>query len=111
MRADQPPEQSGSSTRYQMLDVWRGVVCLLVVLEHAGVALWQMDYHGSSAWEGWLRFGLAKSLQFDLGSPLFFVMSGYCIAACLAGARRRGTAPGAFLLRRIWRIFPTYWVA
>jgi peptidoglycan/LPS O-acetylase OafA/YrhL len=111
MGSDQPSEQIASSTRYQMLDVWRGVVCLLVVLEHAGVSLWQLDYHGSSAWEGWLRYGVARSLQFDLGSPLFFVMSGYCIAACLAGARRRGTAPGAFFLRRIWRIFPTYWVA
>jgi hypothetical protein len=52
--------EAGSRPRYQMLDVWRGVVCLVVVLEHVGVVLW--GFGGSAAgWDGWLRRGLVQA--------------------------------------------------
>lgn len=97
------------TSRYHALDVWRGLVCLLVVLEHAGVALWCVG--GGSGLEGRLQRMIVGSLQLNLGTPLFFVMSGYCIGSCIDSARRRGTSPFRFLARRLWRIFPPYWVA
>jgi len=98
------------SPRYEMLDVWRGVVCLVVVMEHVGVSLWAGTSEGQG-WEGRLRQAIGSALTWNFGSPLFFVMSGYCIASSLDGARRKATAPGEFLLRGLWRIFPTYWAA
>jgi peptidoglycan/LPS O-acetylase OafA/YrhL len=105
-----PGTHEASRPRYQMLDVWRGVVCLYVVLEHAGVALWQCNDLGSG-WVGKLHQAIVGVLALNIGTPLFFVMSGYCIASSLDSAQRRGTAPVAFLARRIWRILPTYWAA
>ncbi len=47
----------------------------------------------------------------DVGVPLFFVISGYCIAASMdahrGGGHRRGGSSG----RRLWRIYPPYWAA
>ncbi|MFO0910781.1 MAG: acyltransferase [Isosphaeraceae bacterium] len=96
--------------RYQMLDVWRGLICLLVVLEHAAVALWERGGEGSG-FDGWSRSSIVWLLTLNIGTPLFFVMSGYCIAASVESSRRKGHGPLAFLTRRFWRIFPTYWVA
>jgi peptidoglycan/LPS O-acetylase OafA/YrhL len=50
-------------------------------------------------------------LTLNLGAPLFFVISGYCIASSLDSSRRKGTTPGQFLARRLWRIFPPYWAS
>ena len=106
-----PPDRpSTRSPRFHALDVWRGLVCLLVVLEHAGVALWSEVGAGSGA-DGWLRRMLVAALKLTVGTALFFVMSGYCVASCIASAQRRGTSPLAFLVRRLWRIFPPYWAA
>lgn len=104
------PTQEGTKRRYQMLDVWRGLVCVLVVLEHVAVVLWP----GSDFGEGWafqLQRGVVKLLSLNIGSPLFFVMSGYCIASSVASAGREGRSPFSFLYRRLWRIYPTYWAA
>ena len=100
----------GRSTRYQALDAWRGIVCLIVVLEHAGVALWESTDTWSGV-EGAARRALLTSLTLNLGAPLFFVISGYCIASSLDSSRRKGTTPGQFLARRLWRIFPPYWAS
>jgi peptidoglycan/LPS O-acetylase OafA/YrhL len=103
--------QEAGRRRYQMLDVWRGVVCLFVVLEHVGVALWPGVDQVTPGWAAALHRAIVGVLSLNLGTPLFFVMSGYCIASSLDSARRRGTAPLAFFARRIWRIVPTYWAA
>src|SRR4051812_41333516 len=99
-----------TSTRYQALDAWRGIVCLIVVLEHAGVALWGLDV-GVSGFDGLLRQGIVTALCLNLGAPLFFVISGYCIASSLDSSRRKGTPPTRFLARRLWRIYPPYWAS
>ena len=110
MSLDQSRESGEKAPRYQMLDVWRGLVCLVVVLEHVGVPLWA-GAEEAVGWEGGVRWAVMQALRLNVGSPLFFVMSGYCIASCLDSARRRGTSPAEFLLKRVWRIFPTYWAA
>lgn len=47
-----------------------------------------------------------------LGSsvPIFFVISGYCIAATSDSSRRKPRAPLRFFVRRFRRIFPPYWI-
>jgi peptidoglycan/LPS O-acetylase OafA/YrhL len=44
------------------------------------------------------------------GVLLFFVISGYCIAAACDGVRRKPKSASQFFLRRFRRIFPPYWV-
>ena len=99
--------------RYETLDVWRGVACLMVVLHHSGFALlWGEEGSaagGLEAWARWACIGFVR--QMSLGVPLFFVISGYCIAASLDSHRRRGASPWGFLRRRLRRIYPPYWAA
>jgi len=93
--------------RYQLLDVWRGIACLMVVVHHAGYALHWSDA-GDSSLRWWIVY-VANRLS--LGVPLFFVISGYCILASVDGIRRKGGSPWTFLGRRLWRIYPPYWMA
>ena len=99
------------SVRYHALDIWRGIVCLVVVLEHAAVCLWSVPADQVAVGGGPLRGWLVWSLSQNVGAPLFFVISGYCIAASLDSTRRKGISPGRFIARRLWRIFPPYWAS
>lgn len=77
-----------TSTRYEMLDAYRGVAASGVVIGH-----------------------LQINLGVDLGVicvMMFFVISGYCITASAEAARRRGDNFRAFMLRRFHRIYPPY---
>ena len=47
----------------------------------------------------------------NLGVSLFFVISGYCIAASAEATARKGGSPWGFMGRRVWRIYPPYWAA
>jgi peptidoglycan/LPS O-acetylase OafA/YrhL len=94
-----------------MLDAWRGLACLMVVVHHAGYALDWSEVTGGGA-GSWLRWLAVYALcRMKYGVSLFFVISGYCIAASADAARRRGAPPGAFLAKRFWRIYPPYWAA
>jgi len=98
--------------RYHLLDVWRGVACLMVVLHHAGFAVVLDPGTAASSLESWLRWGFVSILwRMNLGVALFFVISGYCIGASVDATRRRGKGALNFLGRRIWRIYPPYWAA
>ncbi len=98
---------SGWGPRYQALDAWRGLACLLVVVHHAGYAL-----EWSEAGGDWARGLVVLAVRrMDLGVALFFVISGYCIAASADATARRGESAGSFLARRVWRIYPPYWFA
>ena len=44
-----------------------------------------------------------------LGVQLFFVISGYCIAAAVYGMRGKDKPLRQFMIRRVRRIFPPYW--
>lgn len=104
---ERPPSKS---PRYQALDAWRGIVCLIVVLEHAGVAIWR-EAVGTPGLGLRVREGIVAVLTLNLGAPLFFVISGYCIASSLTSSLRKGMPPSWFLARRLWRIFPPYWAS
>lgn len=97
----------GRDPRYLTLDAWRGLACLMVVIHHAGYAI---DW--SEEGDSWLRWATLLAVRrMKLGVSLFFVISGYCIAASADASDRRGHAPWSFLGRRFWRIYPPYWVA
>lgn len=98
-------------TRYRLLDVWRGVACMMVVLHHAGFAVVMDRTPVPGAW-GALRRAFSGALwSMNLGVPLFFVISGYCIGAGVSAAGRRGDGAWRFLGRRFRRIYPAYWAA
>lgn len=101
------PESRCWEPRYAMLDVWRGLACLLVVFHHAGQSLGWSEIQGSGA--RWLTVLTLRDM--NLGVSLFFVISGYCIAASAESNRRRSDPPWSFLTRRLWRIYPPYWAA
>lgn len=104
------PESLSCDPRYQSLDLWRGLICLYILLEHAGVALW-LGSSDVTGWDSWLRHVVVTPLHWNIGTGLFFVLSGYCVLASTDSARRKGIGPIPYFGRRFWRIFPTYWAA
>src|SRR5262249_49501534 len=48
--------------------------------------------------------------RMGIGVELFFVISGYCIAATADSTRRQRVGVGQYFKRRFRRIFPPYWV-
>ncbi|MCC7009113.1 MAG: acyltransferase [Acidobacteria bacterium] len=96
------------AARYETLDAWRGIACLAVVMYHA--VLLQLASTpravGSPA-----RAILSLLGTFSIGVPMFFVISGYCIAAAADGARVRGTGIRTYFARRLKRIYPPLWAA
>lgn len=79
--------QPAYPSRYELLDGLRGVAALLVVCTHLGVVAGQVGH---------------------LAVMVFFVISGYCIAASAEISYRDQTGFGHFMLRRITRIYPPY---
>ena len=79
----------------------------MVVVHHAGYALEWTETQGDGArwWAVWIVHHL------NLGVPMFFVISGYCIAASAEATIDRGESAGSFLAPRVWRIYPPYWFA
>ncbi len=93
-------------SRYASLDLWRGVACLLVVAYHSTMVYSAGDgsFRGPAGFLVWLtRFMM-------IGVPLFFVISGYCIAAAADASRRRPRPVGSYFARRIRRIYPPFWI-
>jgi peptidoglycan/LPS O-acetylase OafA/YrhL len=98
------------SARYESLDLWRGIACLMIVLLHAGHYAKAHPEPGTEADRvGSALLGVVGRM--GIGVQLFFVISGYCIAATVVSARRRGSPGVEFFTRRFRRIFPPYWAA
>ena len=74
--------------RYEAIDGLRGLAALAVVAHHLLIA--PLGHHAVM---------------------LFFVISGYCIAAAVESGRRRQMSFGAFMRRRFHRIYPPYFFA
>ncbi len=99
-----PPGPSAAKpARLDNVQCLRGVACLLVVLYHladaeAGFGL------GQNPLKPLRYFGYA-------GVDLFFVISGFIIAATTRPNLGRAAAVPGYLFRRLWRVYPTYWAA
>ena len=122
-----------ASPRYQTLDHWRGLACLIVVIHHA---ILPMCDHGRpvrihESAHTVIRGEIEKSVvnssiqsqakqprllnrisdQLHIGVEMFFVISGYCIIASAESIRRSGRTVREYFLRRFLRIFPAFWCA
>src|SRR5262245_6075329 len=104
------PTDKGSG-RYQSLDLWRGAACLMLVFYHT-------TFHVENSLQlrdlgTWTAAGVALKAATLLwvGVPIFFVISGYCIAASVASLRRRSCSLGEYFGRRVRRIYPPVWLA
>lgn len=80
------------------LQYLRAVAALLVVIWHASYHLW--DVRGDN-----VLLAKTPGLSGALGVTLFFVISGYLMATLAVRS-----SPGQFLLHRVIRIYPIYWI-
>ena len=95
-----------SKPRYVSLDLWRGLACLMIVVLHASHNANEVKESAGIV----DKVLLAILSKLDIGVPMFFVISGYCIAATSDSTRRKAKAPARFFYRRFRRIFPPYWI-
>ena len=104
MQTTQPDAQPVPTNQvYRLLNVCRGIAALSVVVFHTIVIL-------VNRFPDLRHFPLYVIGAFGfLGVQMFFVVSGYCIAAAAATTLTRGDSTGNFLLARARRIFPAYW--
>jgi peptidoglycan/LPS O-acetylase OafA/YrhL len=59
----------------------------------------------------WLADGVLRAAtNGNLRVPLFFVISGFCIAAAAESVRQGRRSAGAFFYRRFRRIYPPFWI-
>ncbi len=101
------PRGAPRAARYATLDAWRGLACLIVIVFHASYyAAPQEQTPDSRTLAGLVVAALRWTWA---GVPMFFVISGYCIAATADSTRRSGAGLGDFFVRRLRRIFPPYW--
>lgn len=95
-------------TRYDSLDAWRGLACLMVVIFHStwGVNLSELDARVRTSGGSPSEWALLVFARFWIGVPLFFVISGYCIAASADASRDRPKGGRRYFVRRLRRIYP-----
>lgn len=106
-----PTARPAKSPRYETLDMWRGLCCLMLVVFHTTMQVarhYFVDQSGKVTDAGSLGMWLAARAW--IGVPIFFVISGYCIMATLHARQKKGGVI-EFAKRRFWRIYPPYWTA
>lgn len=119
--------------RYVSLDHWRGIACLLVVINHATLPLcgdpmslpgkhtiravaYEIEeppppvktFHSDGAPSKFLVF-LTTRMQF--GVEMFFVISGYCVTSSALSLQCSRCKISEYFRRRFVRIFPPFWCA
>lgn len=94
----EPPRESASLG--VSLDIGRGLAALSVFCFH---------FSGYIA-EAWPTLGILARNGY-LGVPIFFVISGYCMAASAHQVLRRNRLAGSFLRKRFLRIYPAFWAS
>jgi peptidoglycan/LPS O-acetylase OafA/YrhL len=87
--------------------MWRGVACLAVVIYHS--ALYYVSVTELHPATGFADAVIRSCTWLWQGVPVFFVISGYCIAATADRGRRNPVTLGSYFTRRFWRIYPPYW--
>lgn len=102
---------AAKSRRYALLDAWRGVACVAVVIYHATMQVVPVVEPGET-WSHMLGYWLVQITGLMwVGVPMFFVISGYCIFATLERSLERGDGLRQYFFRRFRRIYPPYWIA
>lgn len=88
------------SNYFSPLQSLRGIAALAVVAFHMRYTTVVQDLCPPLYW-------LSRSGH--LGVAMFFVISGFCLAASASASRHKGEATGSFLHRRMRRIYPPLW--
>ncbi len=88
---------------YKTLQAGRAIAAILVVLFHLGANLAKESYFGIDGLSVPFSFGAA-------GVEFFFVLSGFIIFAAHRGDIGRPDRFSGYTLKRLLRIFPTYWL-
>ncbi len=83
------PSVIAAGTRLPIIDELKGWAMLLVLIYHSG---------GILGWENWLHG--------EVGVDIFLIASGFTLTMSSSQ-----NSDGQFLLRRLLRIYPAYWVA
>lgn len=87
--------------RIDSLQILRAVAALLVVVAHAQHFLYRHDLAASGSF----------ALRLTAGVDLFFVISGFVIVYASRHSFGQSKGPKDFILRRLIRIVPLYWLA
>jgi peptidoglycan/LPS O-acetylase OafA/YrhL len=96
------------SARYRWLDAWRGIACLMLIVYHAMFYVDPSD--GIVAGDFWHSLVWAARRMW-IGVPIFFVISGYCIAGSVRSLQDKPGGLRQFAFRRFFRIYPPLWTA
>ncbi|WP_194965680.1 acyltransferase family protein, partial [Pseudomonas aeruginosa] len=83
---------------FQAIQALRGIAAVLVLLLHARIAVWW----AKDLWH--IPFVSSHGM---VGVSLFFCISGFIIAHVVS---RNSFEPVSFMVKRIWRIVPIYWI-
>jgi len=90
----------GSTSLSVSLDIARGLAALFVFSFHLSTNIADVSpMLGALA-----RYGY-------MGVPIFFVISGYCMAASAQRILSRNLPAGSFLRKRFLRIYPAFWAS
>lgn len=92
---------------YLLLDAWRGLAALWVVMAHSCVA-----FLATADNRRFIHFPLYEvSIWGQLGVVMFFVISGYCVMGAAYGALASGRSVWLYGFDRVRRIYPPYLAA
>ena len=81
----------------------RAIAAMLVVFDHMNGVLANTDPHTRTFFDAFRYFG-------NFGVDLFFVISGFIMVATNWDAFARAGSSQTFILRRLARIYPPYWL-
>ncbi|CAN5556258.1 hypothetical protein BH10PLA1_BH10PLA1_08220 [soil metagenome] len=100
-----PPPTTNRPENYLCLDAWRGIAALSVCFYHASRVIVDKQLNGyEPTFYAWCNYG-------SLGVQVFFVVSGYCIAASAVSILKKGRPLSQFVVARLKRIFPACWAS
>jgi len=95
----------GQAERFSTVDGLRGIAALVVALYHIHIPAFK-DIDSTST------ILLSSIFQFGyLGVPIFFVISGFVIAATVKPAEVTFKYIGKFIIKRATRLDPPYWLS
>jgi peptidoglycan/LPS O-acetylase OafA/YrhL len=97
-----------SSSRYHNVDALRALAAFLVLWTHTAEVFVAFADNGAPG--AWLN-QVAHELDFGrMGVTAFFAISGFVIPMSLRG-NRRGVALRVFMVGRVFRLYPAFWVS
>ncbi len=90
---------AGPRPTYRLIQVLRGLAALMVVAHHGTIMLWERDRLFVQTW-----------IAGGSGVDIFFVISGFVMVISTASRPPTLHAAKTFLVRRVERIAPMYWI-